>query len=90
MVPMFNHVGHSDHSVDVVVTERGLVDTRPLTPRQTAEQIIPKCAHPDCREPLWEYYQQAVFKGRTRTPSLLEEAFFLHQRHPERGDMRAR
>ncbi|MBW1712872.1 MAG: acetyl-CoA hydrolase, partial [Deltaproteobacteria bacterium] len=32
VVPMVSHVDHSEHSVDVVVTEQGLVDTRPLTP----------------------------------------------------------
>ena len=43
IVPMVSHVDHSEHSVDVVVTEHGLVDTRPLTPRQVAEQVIKKC-----------------------------------------------
>ena len=60
IVPMVSHVDHSEHSVDVVVTEYGLVDTRPLTPRQVAEQIIAKCAHPDYRDQLSEYYQRAV------------------------------
>lgn len=88
IVPMVSHVDHSEHSVDVVVTEYGLVDTRPLTPRQTAEQIIQTCAHPDYRPLLWDYYQRAIREGSGHEPQLLKEAFFLHQRYLEAGDMR--
>jgi acetyl-CoA hydrolase/succinyl-CoA:acetate CoA-transferase len=85
---MVSHVDHSEHSVDVVVTEYGLVDTRPLTPRQTAEQIIKKCAHPDYRETLWDYYQRSVRTNGGHEPHLLDEAFFLHRRYQKSGDMR--
>ncbi|KPJ78572.1 MAG: acetyl-CoA hydrolase [Deltaproteobacteria bacterium SG8_13] len=88
IVPMVSHVDHSEHSVGVVVTEHGLVDTRPLTPRQTAEQIINKCAHPDYREQLREYYQRAVRMAGGHEPHLLKEAFYLHQRYLDNGDMR--
>ena len=88
IVPMVSHVDHSEHSVDVVVTEHGLVDTRPLTPRQTAEQIIQHCAHPDYREPLWDYYQRSLRECGGHEPHLLKEAFFLHRRYLESGDMR--
>ena len=88
IVPMVSHVDHSEHSVDVVVTEYGLVDTRPLTPRQVAEQIIKKCAHPDFRDELWDYYQRAVRERGGHEPHILEEAFFMHKRFLERGDMR--
>ena len=88
IVPMVSHVDHSEHSVDVVVTEHGLVDTRPLTPRQTAEQIIKKCAHPDYRPLLWDYYQRSLRKCGGHEPHLLDEAFFLHRRYLESGDMR--
>lgn len=54
IVPMVSHVDHSEHSVDVVVTEYGLVDTRPLPPRQVAEAVIKRCAHPDYRDLLWD------------------------------------
>lgn len=88
IVPMVSHVDHSEHSVDVVVTEHGLVDTRPLTPRQTAEQIINKCAHPDYRELLWDYYQRALRETGGHEPHLLAKTFFLHQRYLQSGDMR--
>ncbi|MGW8193612.1 MAG: acetyl-CoA hydrolase/transferase C-terminal domain-containing protein, partial [Desulforhopalus sp.] len=88
IVPMVSHVDHSEHSVDVVVTEYGLVDTRPLTPRQVAEQVIKKCAHPDFRDQLWEYFQRAVRQRGGHEPHIIEEAFFMHQRFLENGDMR--
>jgi acetyl-CoA hydrolase/succinyl-CoA:acetate CoA-transferase len=88
IVPMVSHVDHSEHSVDVVVTEHGLVDTRPLTPRQVAEQVIKKCAHPDFRDQLWDYYQRAVRERGGHEPHIIEKAFFMHQCFLENGDMR--
>lgn len=88
IVPMVSHVDHSEHSVDIVVTEYGLVDTRPLTPRQVAEQIITKCAHPDFRDQLRDYYQRAVQERGGHEPHILEKAFFMHQLFHEKGDMR--
>ena len=88
IVPMVSHVDHSEHSVDVVVTEHGLVDTRPLTPRQVAEQVIRKCAHPGYRDQLWDYYQRAVRERGGHEPHVIEEAFFMHRRFLENGDMR--
>lgn len=88
IVPMVSHVDHSEHSVDVVVTEYGLVDTRNLTPRQVAEQVIKKCVHPDYRDQLWDYFQRAVRERGGHEPHILEKAFFMHQRFMEKGDMR--
>ncbi len=90
IVPMVSHVDHSEHSVDVVVTEYGLVDTRSLTPRQVAEQVIRKCAHPDFRDQLWDYYQRAVKERGGHEPHILEQAFFMHRLFMETGDMRVR
>lgn len=87
IVPMVSHVDHSEHSVDVIVTEYGLVDTRPLTPRQVAEQVIKKCAHPQYRDLLWDYYQRAVKEKGGHEPHLLKEVFKFHQRFIETGDM---
>ena len=88
IVPMVTHVDHSEHSVDVVVTEYGLVDTRPLTPRQVAEQVIKKCAHPEYRDLLWDYYQRAIREQGGHEPHLLSQVFSFHQRFLETGDMR--
>ena len=88
IVPMVTHMDHSEHSVDVIVTEHGLVDTRPLTPRQVAEAIIQNCAHPDYRDFLWDYYQRALRERGGHEPHLLREAFSFHTRFLETGDMR--
>jgi len=88
IVPMVSHVDHSEHSVDVVVTEHGLVDTRPLTPRQVAEAVIKTCAHPDYRDLLWDYYQRAVHSSGGHEPHLLEEAFDFHTRYLATGSMK--
>lgn len=88
IVPMVSHVDHSEHSVDVVVTDQGLVDTRPLTPRQVAEAVIEKCAHPDYRDLLWDYYQRAVRERGGHEPHILREAFAFHERFMDTGDMR--
>ncbi len=88
IVPMVSHVDHNEHSVDVVVTEYGLVDTRPLTPRQVAEAIIKKCAHPDYRDLLWDYYDRAVKTNGGHEPHLLNEAFNFHHRFLTTGKMK--
>ncbi|MGB5985448.1 MAG: acetyl-CoA hydrolase/transferase C-terminal domain-containing protein [Desulfobacterales bacterium] len=88
IVPMVSHVDHNEHSVDVVVTEYGLVDTRPLTPRQVAEAVIRTCAHPDYRDQLWDYYQRAVRAAGGHEPHILSETFSFHERYMATGDMR--
>src|SRR5690625_6540444 len=40
IVPFVPHVDHTEHDVDVVVTERGYADLRGLAPRQRALVII--------------------------------------------------
>ena len=74
--------------MDVIITEQGLVDTRSLTPRQVAEAIITKCAHPIYRDQLMDYYQRAVREVGGHEPHLLSEAFSFHQRFMQTGDMR--
>ncbi len=40
IVPMVSHVDHTEHDVDVLVTEQGLADLRGLDPGERAERII--------------------------------------------------
>ncbi len=90
IVPMVSHVDHNEHSVDIVVTEHGLVDTRPMTPRQVAEAVIRNCAHPAYRDQLWDYYQRAIRTSGGHEPHILGEAFGFHERYMATGDMRRR
>ncbi|WP_353081495.1 acetyl-CoA hydrolase/transferase family protein, partial [Tessaracoccus lapidicaptus] len=63
IVPMVNHVDHTEHDVQVLITEQGLADLRGLAPRQRAIKVIENCAHPDYREPLLEYVKLAEKKA---------------------------
>ncbi len=57
IVPMCSHVDHTEHSVQVVVTEQGLADLRGLAPVARARRIIDKCAHPAYRDVLHRYLE---------------------------------
>ncbi|HEY6302707.1 MAG TPA: acetyl-CoA hydrolase/transferase C-terminal domain-containing protein [Terriglobales bacterium] len=59
IVPMVSHVDHTEHDVDVVVSEQGVADLRGLSPRQRAKVTIERCAHPDYRPLLRDYYGRA-------------------------------
>ena len=87
VVPMVPHVDHTEHDVDVIVTENGLADLRELAPRERAELIIDHCAHPDYREALLDYFQRSTARGG-HTPHLLEEAFSWHIRQQAVGSMK--
>jgi succinyl-CoA:acetate CoA-transferase len=81
IVPMVPHVDHTEHDVQVLVTEQGLADLRGLSPKQRARVVIEHCAHPDFRPALRDYLQRALDQGPGRhTPHLLQEAFAWHLR----------
>ncbi len=89
IVPMVSHVDHTEHDVDVMVTEQGLADLRGLSPKQRAERIIENCAHPDYRPALREYYRRALEMSPAKhTPHLLEDAFSWHLQFNRTGSMR--
>lgn len=79
IVPMVSHVDHTEHDVDVIVTEQGIADLRGLAPKERAELIIENCVHPDFKEQLRDYYNRAVeATGNSQTPHILEEALSWH------------
>ncbi|BCJ85952.1 acetyl-CoA hydrolase/transferase family protein [Effusibacillus dendaii] len=86
IVPFISHVDHTEHDVDVIVTEQGLADLRGLSPRERASVIINNCAHPQYRPQLLEYYQEAVKRGG-QTPHVLEKALSWHVRYQREGTM---
>lgn len=59
IVPMVSHHDHTEHDTQIIVTEQGLADLRGLNPSQRAALIIEKCAHPDYKEQLWDYFNRA-------------------------------
>ncbi|MDT3672474.1 MAG: acetyl-CoA hydrolase/transferase family protein [Aromatoleum sp.] len=81
IVPMVPHVDHTEHDVQVLVTERGLADLRGLSPKQRAKTVIENCAHPDFKPALTDYYKRALDQSPGRhTPHLLGEVFDWHLR----------
>lgn len=55
VVPMAFHVDHTEHDVDVFVTEQGVADARGCSPVERAEMIIDRCAHPEFTPDLQSY-----------------------------------
>ncbi len=87
IVPMVSHVDHSEHVVDIIVTEQGIADLRGLEPGERAESIIGNCAHPDYRPLLREYMGKAKEETGGHEPHLVGEAFSFHMRFKETGTM---
>jgi succinate CoA transferase len=84
IVPMCSHVDHSEHSVQVIVTEQGLADLRGLSPEDRARLMIDKCAHPAYRPYLHRYVEDAPM-GHIRHD--LRRCFELHANFQEAGAM---
>jgi succinyl-CoA:acetate CoA-transferase len=80
IVPMVTHVDHTEHDVQIIVTEHGLADLRGLSPKQRAAIIIDKTADPSFRPALKDYFDRACrLSPGKHTPHLLDEAFRLIQ-----------
>ncbi|MEL4505484.1 acetyl-CoA hydrolase/transferase family protein [Luteococcus sp. H138] len=89
IVPMVNHVDHTEHDVSVVITEQGLADLRGLAPRQRAKVIIENCAHPDYKDALLDYFEHAqkVANGQ-HTPHDLTKSLSWHSKFLAEGTMK--
>lgn len=85
IVPMCSHVDHTEHSVDIIITDQGIADLRGKSPIQRAHEVIENCAHPDYRPLLRDYLTHGM-KGHT--PHSLCDAFSFHQAFINEGDMR--
>ena len=88
VVPFASHIDHSEHDVDILVTEQGLADLRGLAPRERARAVINNCAHPMYRDALNDYFDRACEKGG-QTPHILREALSWHVNFEETGHMLA-
>jgi succinyl-CoA:acetate CoA-transferase len=86
IVPMVSHVDHTEHDVDIIVTEVGLADLRGLAPRERAEVIINNCVAEPYRHMLHDYVTEAKERGG-HTPHILEKALSWHSRYRETGSM---
>lgn len=84
IVPQAAHVDHSEHSVDILITDQGIADLRGKDPVQRAHEIINNCAHPMYRELLNDYLK--IGRGG-QTPLVTDAAFEFHRAFASHGDM---
>jgi acetyl-CoA hydrolase len=92
VVPHCSHIDHTEHDLDCVITEQGLADLRGLCPRDRAKVIIEKCAHPEYKPILTEYYEMALAECLRRKvahePQLWDRAFKMHLNLEKNGTMK--
>lgn len=77
IVPMVPHVDHTEHDIDVVVTEQGVADLRGKSPEEIATALIEQCAHPDYCKGLREYLDRGLVSGG-HIPHDIETALDWH------------
>src|SRR6266702_1449238 len=90
IVPFATHIDHTEHDTMGFVTEFGFADLRAKSPKQRAKEIIEKCAHPDYRPLLWDYFKRSCKSPSAglQSPHMFTEAFGFHNRYLQTGDMR--
>ena len=88
IVPMVSHHDHTEHDVHVIVTEQGVADLRGLSPKERAKAIIENCAHPDYKEKLYDYYNQALEGKYKHTPHTIGKALSWHEKFLKEGSMK--
>ena len=86
IVPMVSHHDHTEHDVNIVITEQGVADLRGKSPKERAQAIIENCAHPDYKELLWDYLKLAG--NRAQTPHAIQTALGMHAELAKSGDMK--
>ena len=85
---MVSYHNHTEHDVDVIVTEQGIADLRGFAPKERVELIIENCTHPDFKE-LCDYYNRAVVAtNNAHTPHILTEALSWHVQLAETKSMK--
>jgi acetyl-CoA hydrolase len=91
IVPMCSHIDHTEHDMDIFVTEQGLADIRGLGPVSRARKIIANCAHPYYKDQLTAYLDYACkvtqAKARGHEPQVLSKVFKMHTNFQENGTM---
>lgn len=85
VVPMVSHMDHSEHSVQVIVTENGVADLRGKSPAERAWLIADRCADRDYRKELLGYFYH-IRDGHT--PQTLAAAYAMHQQFMQSGSMK--
>ncbi len=92
VVPKAPHIDHTEHDLDVLVTEQGLADCRGLAPKDRAQLIIDKCVHPEYKPIIQEYFDMAakecLAKGVGHEPQLFDRCFKMQLNLAQNGTMK--
>ena len=88
IVPMIAHIDHTEHDTMIIVTEQGVADLRGLDPQERARALIDNCAHPDYKDQLNQYLEDALQHEGKHTPHNLEKALSWYTRLAETGTMK--
>ena len=92
VVPKAPHVDHTEHDLDVVVTDQGLADLRGLAPKERAQTIIDKCVHPEYKDIMQEYLdistKVTLSKGIGHEPQLFDRCFKMQMNLAKNGTMK--
>ena len=85
IVPMVSHHDHTEHDVNILITEQGIADLRGKSPAERAKTIIENCAHPDYKQLLWDYLK---ISSKGHTSHCISAALAMHDTLIKKGDMR--
>lgn len=92
IVPFASHIDHTEHDLDIIVTDHGLADLRGLSPKERSRVIIKNCAHPDYVDQLMDYVHRSEhFTAKTKAlhePHMLQDAFKMHLNFAKNGTMK--
>ena len=84
IVPLVSHMDHSEHSVDILITEQGIADLRGKSPIQRAHEILEHCVNPEYKPVLKDYL---ALSSKGHTPHSLSKAFRMHELFAATGSM---
>ena len=83
---MVSHHDHTEHDVNIIITEQGVADLRGKSPKERAQTIIENCGHPDYKNILWDYLK--LSDGKAQTPQSIWAALGRHAELARCGDMK--
>lgn len=96
IVPRVAHVDHTEHDIQVIITEQGCADLRGLTAYERAGALIENCAHPKFRSALREFMERSRSRQGFRhgfapeDPALWLKGFFPEPPQAEREEVRGK
>ena len=88
IVPMASHVDHTEHDVQILVTEQGHADLRGTRPHSGRKSSLKNAPTPTSARPARLSGTRAQSALGQHTPHLLGEALSWHQKYVETGSMR--